>query len=184
MRPIAWLNDSILKRSASALTACLVAPLTASAQHGAVGDFLTPAEVAAVDRQLEHTRDEDGKRLLGWYPQKQRTDAIEFKLDSLSDRIERLNQKLDTIHVPPMRFEDAPAVEVLRWMRSVLKDERKVDPDNGVVIVPKLPRDFLKPKKLSLELKDSTAREALEEFALRVGAKIVVEPFGVAIYEK
>ena len=159
---------------------CVAASLPLGAQHD-VGDFLTPGIIEQVERQLEHTRDEDGNPLPGWYPQPFRMPIRITVTEPLDVRLQQPNRNLDRIRVPAMSFINAPVEDVVKTLRGAMNVSPR--PEDNVNVVLKLSPAFKGPRRLSLEIEETTARRALQKVSDAMGAKLIVEPFGVSIVD-
>ena len=156
---------------------CAVAA-SAFGQHD-IGDYLTPGIVEQVERQLEPTRDEDGRPLPGWYPQPWRP-VIRITVSEPFDvRVRRMNRNLDQIRVPRMSFRDTGIREVVKSLDAALTGSPRLERNVNVKL--KLSPNYKGPRKLTLEIEETTARRALQQVADKMGAKLIVEPFGVSI---
>lgn len=160
---------------------CTVAALPLGAQHD-VGDFLTPGIMEQVERQLQHTRDEDGKPLPGWYPQPYRPRIRITITEEVDVRIKQTNRNLDLIRVPRMSFKETPVREVVKSLGEAMSGSPRLQ--DNVNLRLRLSPNFSGPKKLTMEIEETTARKALEQVAEAMGATLIVEPFGVSIIDR
>jgi hypothetical protein len=176
---------------------CATSPFPLAAQSHRVGDFLTPGIMLQVERQLEHTRDEDGRPLPGWYPQPWAPPIRITVTEPEEVRIQQVNRNLDRIFLPKMSFKEVPIADVVKELRVAIPP---VPPklevnrlnlgglapvqDENVNIVLKLSTGFNGPRTLTLEIEPTTARKVLEQVAGALGVKLIIEPFGVSLTDQ
>jgi hypothetical protein len=176
---------------------CATSVVPAAAQSHRVGDFLTPGIILQVERQLEHTRDEDGRPLPGWYPQPWVPPIRITVTEPAEVRLQQVNSNLDRIFLPKLSFKDTPVADVVKELRAAMPpippklevnrlrpDEIAPVQDENVNVALKLSPGFDGPRTLTLEIEPTTARKALEQVAGALGVKLIVEPFGVSLTDQ